>query len=225
MLLEYIIHVVSVWQKQSVFAFRNCWTVGNCVLFSSRMCWDSTDPFQTKTTRQNNKVIRYSNMHYGQVEHFIIVETQCPPRYAGSFSKYLLCAIVNVIIIVAGMADVTRSTSHMHMVPLQSPTGKLAVVPWQDKCDVCVSANVYTSYLCCQAESKKSGITLWRVMQDNPCGSFTFDVLNYLYIIEINVGLLPINFFQFDGKTHLFSYFNCCAVHMVQKTNLWSRSL
>lgn len=68
-------------------------------------------------------------MHYGQVEHFIIVETQCPPRYAGSFSKYLLCAIVNVIIIVAGMADVTRSTSHMHMVPLQSPTRKLAVVP------------------------------------------------------------------------------------------------
>lgn len=75
----------------------------------------------------------------------------------------------------------------------------------------------YTSYLCCQADSKKSGITLWRVMQDNPCGSFTFDVLNYLYIIEINVGLLPINFFQFEGKTHLFSYFNCCAVHMVQK--------
>lgn len=141
MLLEHIIHVVSVWQKQSVFAFRNCWTVGNCVLFSSRMGWDSTDPFQTKTTRRNNKVIRHSNMHYGQVEHFIIVETQCPPRYAGSFSKYLLCAIVNVIIIVAGMADVTRSTSHMHMVPLQSPTGKLAVVPWQDKCDVCVSAN------------------------------------------------------------------------------------
>lgn len=143
MLLEHIIHIVSVWQKQSAFAFRNCWTVGNCVLFSSRMCWDSTDPFQTKTTRRNNKVIRYSNMHYGQVEHFIIVETQCPPRYAGSFSKYLLFAIVNVIIIVAGMADVTRSTSHMHMVPLQSPTGKLAVVPWQDKCDVCVSANVH----------------------------------------------------------------------------------
>lgn len=107
------------------------------------MCWDSTDPFQTKTTRRNNKVIRYRNTHYGQVEHFIIVETQCPPRYAGSFSKYLLCAIVNVIIIVAGTADVTRSTSHMHMVPLQSPTGKLAVVPLQDKCDVCVSANVH----------------------------------------------------------------------------------
>lgn len=66
MLLEHIIHIVSVWQKQSVFAFRNYWTVGNCVLFSSRMCWDSTDPFQTKTTRRNNKVIRYSNMHYGQ---------------------------------------------------------------------------------------------------------------------------------------------------------------
>lgn len=31
----------------------------------------------------------------------------------------------------------------MHMVPLQSTTGKLAVVPLQDKCDVCVSANVH----------------------------------------------------------------------------------
>lgn len=82
-------------------------------------------------------------MHYGQVEHFIIVETQCPPRYAGSFRKYVLCPIVNVIIIVAGMADVTRSTSHMHMVPLQSPTGNLAVVLLQDKYDVCVSANVH----------------------------------------------------------------------------------
>lgn len=37
----------------------------------------------------------------------------------------------------------TRSTSHMHMVPLQSPTGKIAVVPLQDKCDVCVSASVH----------------------------------------------------------------------------------
>lgn len=149
-------------------------------------------------------------MHYGQVEHFIIVETQCPPRYAGSFSKYLLCAIVNVIIIVAGMADVTRSTSHMHMVPLQSPTGKLAVVPLQDKCDVCVSANVHEDlHIVSVLPSRIKKVTLWRVMQDNPCGSFTFDVLNYLYIIEINVGLLPINFFQFEGKTHLFSYFNC----------------
>lgn len=92
------------------------------------------------------------------MEHFIIVETQCPPRYAGSFSKYLLCAIVNVIIIVAGTADVTRSTSHMHMVPLQSPTGKLAVVPLQDKCDVCVSANVHEDlhHICAAKQNLKS---------------------------------------------------------------------
>lgn len=31
----------------------------------------------------------------------------------------------------------------MHMVPLQSPTGKIAVVPLQDKCDDCVSASAH----------------------------------------------------------------------------------
>lgn len=139
------------------------------------------DPFQTKTTRRNNKVIRYSNMHYGQVEHFIIVETQCPPRYAGSFSKYLLCAIVNVIIIVAGMADVTRSTSHMHMVPLQSTTGKLAVVPLQDKCDVCVSANVHEDlhHICAAKQNLKSRASRFGVS----CKTTHVEVLLLMFLI------------------------------------------
>lgn len=83
---------------------------------------------QCKTTRRNIKIIRYSNMHVGQGEPFIIVDTQCPPRCAGSYSKCFLCAIINVMNIVAGIAYVTRSIAHMHMVPLQSPTGKLAVI-------------------------------------------------------------------------------------------------
>lgn len=45
--------------------------------------------------------------------------------------------------IVADVADMTKSTSHMHMVPLQSPTGQLAVVPLQDICDVCIYASVH----------------------------------------------------------------------------------
>lgn len=37
-------------------------------------------------------------------------------------------------------------------------------------------------------------------MQDNPCGGFTFDVFNYLYIIEIDVGLFLLISFSLSEK-------------------------
>lgn len=81
-------------------------------------------------------------MHFGQVERFIKVKNQCPPRCDSSYNKCMFYAIINVMNIY-DMADVTRTTSHMHMVPLQSPTGELAVVPLQDICDVCVFASAH----------------------------------------------------------------------------------
>lgn len=71
--------------------FRNCWTVGNCVLFN-RVCVGNQliHSKQCKTTRRNNTIIRYSKMHFGQVEHFIKVKTQCPPRCT------FLCVIASV---------------------------------------------------------------------------------------------------------------------------------
>lgn len=124
---------VGQWETVS-FLYRVC--VGN-QLDHSKQC---------KTTRRrNNTIVRYrnGNMHFGQVEHFIKVKTQCPPHCASSYNKILFYAIINVMNIVADVADMTESTSHMHMVPLQSPTGQLAVVPLQDICDVCIYAIVH----------------------------------------------------------------------------------
>lgn len=44
--------------KTECICFSQLLDSGKLCPFSSRMCWDSTDPFQTKTTRRNNKVIR-----------------------------------------------------------------------------------------------------------------------------------------------------------------------
>lgn len=124
---------VGQWETVSFFN-RVC--IGN-QLVHSKQC--------KTTTRRNNTIVRYrnGNMHFGQVEHFLKVKTQCPPHCASSYNKTVFYAIINVMNIVAGVADMTRSTSHMHMVPLQSPTGQLAVVPLQDICDVCICASVH----------------------------------------------------------------------------------
>lgn len=124
---------VGQWETVSFFN-RVC--VGNQLVHSK----------QCKTTRRrNNTIVRYrnGNMHFGQVEHFIKVKTHCPPHCASSYNKILFYAIINVMNIVADVANMTKSTSHMHMVPLQSPTGQLAVVPVQDICDVCIYASVH----------------------------------------------------------------------------------
>lgn len=130
---ELYLLTAAVGQWETV-CFFNRVCVGN-QLIHSKQC--------KTTTRRNNTIIRYGNMHFGQVERFIKVKNQCPPRCDSSYNKCMFYAIINVMNIVADMADVTRTTSHMHMVPLQSPTGELAVVPLQDICDVCVFASAH----------------------------------------------------------------------------------
>lgn len=153
LLLWYI--KVGVWQK-------NLWGNGKSCLFFHRVCVGNqlNQTKQCKTTRRNITIIRYCNMNVGQVEHFIIVETKCTPSCAGSCSKYLLCAIINVINIVAGYS-ICDEEHHPYA------NGAIAITNWKisSDSDVCVCASVhvymrtYTSYMrtytscqCCQIE-------------------------------------------------------------------------
>lgn len=144
------------------FDRKTCWAIGNRVFFFHRVCVGNqlNQTKQCKTTRRNITIIRYCNMNVGQVEHFIIVETKCTPRCAGSCSKYLLCAIINVINIVAGYS-ICDEEHHPYA------NGAIAITNWKisSDSDVCVCASVhvymrtYTSYMrtytscqCCQIE-------------------------------------------------------------------------